>query len=272
MHPLLNIATLAARAAGGNIMHHYSRIDQLNVEQKGKNDYVSEVDREAENTIIQTIKKYYPEHHIMAEESGTKKGKKGIRGVSDVEWIIDPLDGTTNFLHQFPQFCVSIAIREKGKIMHAVIFDPVRDEMFTATRGRGAFLNNHRIRVSQQLTLENSLLATGFPYKDFSYMDSYMKSLTAFMTSTSGIRRAGSAALDLAYVACGRVDGYWEFNLKPWDIAAGSLLVLESGGLATDFTGGENFLESGNIMAANPKLFKEMAQTIAKTIPTELRR
>ncbi|NPA71998.1 MAG: inositol monophosphatase, partial [Gammaproteobacteria bacterium] len=159
----------------------------------------------------------------------------------------------------------------KGKIQHAVIFDPVRDEMFTATRGRGAFLNNQRIRISDQKTLDNSMLATGFPYYDFSYLDAYMNSLKAFITSTAGVRRAGSAALDLAYVACGRVDGYWEFNLKPWDIAAGTLLVQEAGGLATDFKGGDNFLESGNIMAANPKLFKEMAQTLAKTVPSELR-
>jgi len=271
MHPLLNIATTAARAAGGNIMHHLARIDQLNVEYKGKNDYVSEVDKEAENTIIKIIQKYYPEHAILAEESGLKKAKKTKYGLSDVEWIIDPLDGTTNFLHQFPQFCVSIAIKEKGKLTHAVIFDPVRDEMFTASRGRGAFLNNSRIRISQQKTLNNALLATGFPYHDFSYLDSYMNSLKAFMTSSSGIRRAGSAALDLAYVACGRVDGYWEFNLKPWDIAAGALIVQEAGGLVTDFRGGEDYLTSGNILTANPKLYKEMAQTITKTIPKELR-
>ncbi|MCF6345747.1 MAG: inositol monophosphatase [Thiomicrorhabdus sp.] len=271
MHPLLNIATQAARAAGGNIMHHYARIDQLNIEHKGKNDYVSEVDKEAENTIIKIIQKYYPEHAILAEESGLKKAKKTKYGLSDVEWIIDPLDGTTNFLHQFPQFCVSIAVKEKGKLTHAAIYDPVRDEMFTASRGRGAFLNNHRMRVSQQKTLNNALLATGFPYHDFSYLDSYMASLKSFMTSTAGVRRAGSAALDLAYVASGRVDGYWEFNLKPWDIAAGALLVQEAGGLATDFQGGENFLNSGNILTANPKLYKEMAQTLAKTIPSELR-
>jgi len=269
MHPLLNIATQAARAAGGNILHHLDRIDQLNVEHKGKNDYVSEVDKEAENTIIETIKKYYPDHNIFAEESGTTHSRKTK---SDVRWIIDPLDGTTNFLHQFPQFCVSIAIEVKGKLQHAAIFDPVRDEMFTASRGSGAFLNNRRLRVSQQKTLDNSLLATGFPYHDFSYLDAYMASLKAFMTNTSGIRRAGSAALDLAYVACGRVDGYWEFNLKPWDIAAGALIVQEAGGLSTDFMGGDNFLESGNIIAANPKLYKEMAQTIGKTIPSELRK
>jgi len=269
MHPLLNIATQAARAAGGNILHHLDRIDQLKVEHKGKNDYVSEVDKEAENTIIQTIKKYYPDHEILAEESGAShpKGKK-----SDTRWIIDPLDGTTNFLHQFPQFSVSIAIEVKGKIQHAVIFDPVRDEMFTASRGSGAFLNNRRLRVSAQKTLNNALLATGFPYHDFSYLDAYMASLKEFISTTAGVRRAGSAALDLAYVAAGRVDGFWEFNLKPWDIAAGALIVKEAGGLSTDFKGGDDFLKNGNILAANPKLYKEMAQTIAKTIPTDLRK
>ena len=269
MHPLLNIATQAARAAGGNILHHLDRIDQLNVEHKGKNDYVSEVDKEAENTIIQTIKKYYPEHDILAEESGITKQKQKP---AEVRWIIDPLDGITNFLHQFPQFSVSIAVEVKGKIQHAAIFDPVRDEMFTASRGSGAFLNNRRLRVSQQKSLENALLATGFPYHDFSYIDAYMESLKSFMTSTAGIRRAGSAALDLAYVACGRVDGFWEFNLKPWDIAAGVLIIQEAGGLSTDFNGGDNYLNSGNIIAANPKLYKEMAQTIGKTVPTELRK
>ncbi|WP_373019021.1 inositol monophosphatase family protein [Thiomicrorhabdus sp.] len=268
MHPLLNVASIAARSAGSNIMHHLDNIDRLHIEHKGKNDYVSEVDKEAERTIIQTIQKYYPDHTIIAEESGKSSGNKK----SDIEWIIDPLDGTTNFLHQFPSFSVSIAVKEKGKLMHGVIFDPLRDEMFSATRGSGAKLNNFRIRTSEQKTLDNALLATGFPYHDFSYLDSYMASLKSFMLTTAGVRRAGSAALDLAYVACGRVDGFWEFNLKPWDIAAGALIAQEAGALVTDFMGAENYLESGNILVSNPKLYKEMAQTIAKTIPAELRR
>ncbi len=269
MNPLLNIATEAARLAGTRILSHLENIDSLNIEHKGKNDYVSEVDKEAETLIIQTIKKYYPDHAILAEESGIETSGKNT---SNTRWIIDPLDGTTNFLHQFPQFCVSIAVEVKGKIEHAAIYDPTRDEMFTASRGDGAKLNNHRLRVSPQKTLDNALLATGFPYHDFSYIDAYLESFKAFMTQTAGIRRPGSAALDLAYVACGRVDGFWEMNLKPWDIAAGALLVQEAGGLSTDFMGGDGYLNSGNILAANPKLYKEMASTIGKTIPKELRR
>ncbi len=266
MHPILNVATIAARSAGNKIMQHLENIERLNIEHKGKNDYVSEVDKEAEQIIIQTIQKYYPDHKILAEESGTRGSE-----TSNFEWIIDPLDGTTNFLHQFPQFSVSIAVKEKGRLMHGVIFDPVRDEMFSATRGDGAKLNNFRIRATEQKTLDNALLGTGFPYHDFTYIDSYMNSLKSFMQSTAGIRRAGSAALDLAYVACGRIDGYWEFNLKPWDIAAGALIAQEAGALVTDFSGGENYLNSGNILTANPKLYKEMAQTLAKTVPQELR-
>ena len=268
MNPLLNVATQAARTAGHRIINHMQDIDKLNIEQKGKNDYVSEVDKDAENTIIQIIQKYYPEHTILAEESGVHDTESN----SDVRWIIDPLDGTTNFLHQFPQFCVSIAVEVKGRIEHAAIYDPTRDEMFSASRGEGARVDNQRIRVTGQKTLDNALLATGFPYHDFSYLDAYMESFKAFMTSTAGVRRPGSAALDLAYVACGRVDGFWEMNLKPWDIAAGALIIKEAGGLATDFRGGNDFLESGNILAANPKLYKEMAQVIGKTIPSELRK
>ncbi|MEA3406156.1 MAG: inositol monophosphatase family protein [Pseudomonadota bacterium] len=266
MHPILNVATIAARSAGNQIMQHLENIERLNIEHKGKSDYVSEVDKEAEQIIIQTIQKYYPDHKIIAEESGHSGSI-----TSDFEWIIDPLDGTTNFLHKFPQFSVSIAVKEKGKLMHGCVFDPVRDEMFSASRGDGAKLNNYRIRATEQKTLENSLLGTGFPYHDFTYIDSYMSSLKSFMQSTAGIRRAGSAALDLAYVACGRIDGFWEFNLKPWDIAAGALIAQEAGALVTDFNGGTNYLKSGNIMLANPKLYKEMAQTIAKTVPEELR-
>ena len=266
MHPILNVAMMAAREAGEIITRYFGEIDRLTIEEKAKNNFVSEVDMLAEQAIIRTIQKYYPQHGILAEETGTQAEK------SDTQWIIDPLDGTTNFLHQFPQFSVSIAVMEKGRLMHAVVFDPLRDEMFHASRGEGARLNNRRIRVTEQKNLDKALLATGFPYYEFDYVDSYLASFKAFMTSTAGIRRAGSAALDLAYVAAGRVDGYWEFNLKPWDIAAGILLVKEAGGLCTDFAGGENQLESGNVLACAPKLMKPMAQVLAQTIPAELRK
>lgn len=266
MHPIVNVATMAAREAGEIITRYLDDTDRLSIQEKTKNNFVSEVDTLAENAIIRTIQKYYPDHAILAEESGRQPQK------SDIEWIIDPLDGTTNFLHQFPQFSISIAVREKGRLTHGVIFDPVRDEMFYASRGQGARMNNRRIRVTEQKTLNNALLATGFPYYEFDYIDSYLASFKQFMLTTAGIRRAGSAALDLAYVACGRVDGYWEFNLKPWDIAAGMIIVQEAGGLCTDFGGGENSLQSGNILACNPKLMKEMAKTLAQTIPENLRR
>lgn len=261
MHPLLNIAKEAAEAAGKSIRYHLERFDAIEVQQKGRNDYVSQVDFEAEQRIIQTIRKYHPDHSILAEETGRHKTN------SRFEWIIDPLDGTTNFLHQFPHFAVSIAVRENGKLQHAAIYDPIKQEMFSASRGQGAYLNQTRIRVSEQKELDNALLATGFPYYNFEYTNEYLAGFREFMTKTAGIRRAGSAALDLAYVACGRVDGYWEYNLKPWDIAAGALIVSEAGGLATDFAGGDNYLESGNILACNPKLYKHMAKIIGQTAP-----
>ena len=266
MHPFLNIATEAARKAGALLERYYQRLDQLTVEEKGPNDFVSEADRRAEAIIVDTIHKYYPQHSIIAEEG------HGRRTQADVEWIIDPLDGTTNFLHGFPHFAVSIAVREKGRLTHGVIYDPLRDELFAASKGEGARLNNVRIRVSERKKLEHALLATGIPYREFDYVDSYMQSLRYFMMNTAGIRRAGSAALDLAYTACGRVDGYWEFNLRPWDIAAGALIVREAGGIVTDFAGGENYLKSGNILTANPYLIRDMAKVIARTIPEEYRK
>ncbi|KUJ71432.1 inositol monophosphatase family protein [Thiomicrospira sp. WB1] len=266
MHPILNIASQAAKDAGEFIANQLQNIDRLNIEHKGRNDYVSEVDKQAERIIIDTIQKYYPGHSIMAEESGHHHKD------SDFEWIIDPLDGTTNFLHQFPQFAVSIAVTEKGRLMHGVVYDPLRDELFSASKGQGARINNYRIRVSEQKTLANALMATGIPYYNFDYVDAYLESFKEFMLNTAGIRRPGSAALDLAYVASGRVDGYWELNLKPWDIAAGALIVQEAGGMVTDFVGGDGYLTSGNIIAANPKMLKEMASVIGRTIPKEFRR
>lgn len=263
MHPILNVANIAAKEAGNFIVNQMQNVEQLTIEEKGRNDYVSEIDKHAEKIIIDTIRKYYPQHSILAEESGAHKKE------SDFEWIIDPLDGTTNFLHGFPQFAVSIAVTEKGKLMHGVVYDPTRDELFSASRGSGARLNNYRIRVSEQKTLQNALLATGIPYYDFEFADAYLACFKEFILKTAGIRRPGSAALDLAYVACGRVDGYWELKLKPWDIAAGALIVSEAGGLITDMVGGDKFLQSGNIIAANPKMLKAMAQVISNTIPKE---
>lgn len=262
MHPILNVACRAATRAGNIIARHAQQPERLNVQVKSENDYVSEVDRMAEEDIIQTIRKFYPSHAILGEESGF------IGDNDEYLWIIDPLDGTTNFLHTFPQFSVSIAVLHHGKLMHGAIYDPMRQELFSASRGAGAQLNNRRIRVSEQRTLEQSLLATGFPFRDFEHLDAYMETLKAFMTQSSGIRRPGSAALDLAWTAMGRVDGFWEFKLNSWDIAAGALIVQEAGGLVCDFAGGENFLNSGNIVAANPKLLAVMMKTLSPLLPS----
>jgi myo-inositol-1(or 4)-monophosphatase len=266
MHPILSVAIRAAERAGGLIAKRLQQRDQLVVETKSHNDFVSEVDRQAEADIIQTIQKFYPDHAILGEESGSL-GKH-----REFEWIIDPLDGTTNFLHGLPHFSVSIAVLHRGKLAHAVVYDPIRQELFSASRGGGAQMNNRRIRVTTQRTLNHSLLATGFPFRDFSYLDTYMDTFKAFVTQTSGIRRAGSAALDLAWVAAGRVDGFWEFNLSPWDIDAGALIVQEAGGVVCDFAGGENFLKSGNIVASNPKLLAQMMKTLAPQLPEAYRR
>ncbi|MFV2060521.1 MAG: inositol-1-monophosphatase [Gammaproteobacteria bacterium] len=263
MHPLLNIAIRAARNAGEIITRSVDRIDKLTIEKKAANDFVSEVDRKAEAEIIEVIHKAYPEHGIIAEESGIQKG-------NDFTWIIDPLDGTTNFLHGFPQFAVSIAVQNKDRLEHAVVYDPMRDELFTASRGDGAQLNNKRIRVSPQVKLNGALLGTGFPYSDMKYLEPYMGMLKSFIPATAGIRRAGSAALDLAYVAAGRIDGFWELDLNIWDIAAGALLIQEAGGLVGDLTGDNNYLKSGHIVCANPKLFKALLQEIRPHLTEEL--
>ncbi len=255
MNPTLNIAVRAARKAGDTIARAVERTDRLKITVKDQNDFVSEVDKKAESQIIEVIKKAYPDHAILAEESGCHSG-------DDYMWIIDPLDGTTNFLHGFPQFSVSIALKYKGRLEVAVIYDPMRQELFTAVRGGGAQMNERRIRVSGHRSLSGSLLGTGFPYKDFNRLDQYLGILKAFITQTSGIRRPGSAALDLAYVAAGRLDGFWEMGLKQWDIAAGILMVQEAGGLVTDLSGGHDFMESGDIVAGNARITKGMLQTI----------
>ena len=256
MHPLVNIATSAARTAGRIILQAMDNMDKVKTSSKGPNDFVTNVDKEAEQAIINTIHAAYPDHSILAEESGEQLGK------DEITWIIDPLDGTTNFLYELPHFAISIAVVEKGRVQHGVIYDPIRDELFTASRGRGASVNGKRMRVVDQKVLEKCLLGTGFPFRDTDNIDTYMGTFKDFMTQCRDIRRAGSAALDLAYVAAGRLDGFWEFGLSKWDIAAGSLMIQEAGGIIDDMKGKQQFLETGNVIAAPPKVFKAMAQTI----------
>ena len=256
MHPMLNIAVKAARRAGSLITRASNDLDKLTVELKSQNDFVSEVDRVAEAAIIEVLREAYPQHSILAEESGLSEM------ASDYQWIIDPLDGTTNFLHGFPQYCVSIALAVKGVLTHGVIYDPTRNELFTASRGGGAFLNDRRIRVSKTLHLKDALLGTGFPFKEFEKFDRYVGMFKELTPKCAGIRRPGSAALDLAYVACGRYDGFWEMGLSPWDVAAGAIMIKEAGGLVTDFAGEDKFLESGAIVTATPKVFPSLLQVV----------
>jgi len=267
MHPMLNTAVKAARKAGAIINRASLDLDQLTVRSKQDRDYVSEVDQMAERAIIETLLDAYPNHGILAEESGQADARNG----EDYQWIIDPLDGTTNFLHGLQQYSVSIALKHKGQITQAVVFDPSRNELFTASRGRGAMLNDRRIRASKRSKLSECLIGTGFPFRDFSFAETYINMFRDMMRATSGLRRPGSAALDLAYVAFGRYDGFWEMHLKPWDLAAGSLIAQESGALVGNFMGDEGFLESGNIVAASPKIFGQMLQVLAPHLPPELK-
>jgi len=253
---MLNIAMSAARSASDIISRAIYKIDTLNIATKGSNSFVTEIDLLAEQVIIETIRKAYPNHTILAEESGLLKGD------DDTTWIIDPLDGTTNYIHGYPQFCVSIGIKRGDVLEHALISDPMRQEIFTASRGRGARVNNRRIRVSKRNRLDSALLGTGFPVKNKRLLKTYLATLEALLNNSSGVRRAGSAALDLAYVAAGRLDGFWEFDLQAWDMAAGVLLIKEAGGLVADFNGAEKYLETGNIIAGNPKIFKALLQTV----------
>ncbi len=260
MDPLLNIAIDAARSAGKIIMRYIDRVDSIRVGQKSRNDFVTEVDQASEQAIIQIIQKKYPNHRIIGEESGlTEKDKH-----ADVTWIIDPLDGTTNYIHGFPQISISIAVRFKDQIHQGVIYDPIRDELFSASRGQGAKLNDKRIRVSECIQLNEALLGTGFTCKlPPDQLSAYFKTMQVFCGQVTGVRRAGSAALDLAYVAAGRLDGFWEMGLKIWDIAAGALLIKESGGIVTDDNGDEHYLETGNIVAGTPKISKAMLAVIS---------
>ncbi len=268
MHPMLNIAIRAARKAGDVIARHTDKIDHLTITEKSQNDFVSEVDKMAEQEIIYIIHKAYPDHSILAEESGLTEGNE------EYQWIIDPLDGTTNFLYGFPQFSVSIALRHKGRLSQAVVYDPMRQELFSASRGEGAQLNGRRMRVTKRKDLNGALLGTGIPYKASQMgemSDAYFEMMKALIPGSAGIRRAGSAALDLAYVAAGRLDGFWELDLNIWDIAAGVLLIEEAGGIVGGISGNPNHLETGHVVAGNPKIFKAMLQTIKPHIPASIR-
>jgi myo-inositol-1(or 4)-monophosphatase len=248
MHPMLNIAIRAARTAGNIIAKGFENQSELQIEAKGDNDYVTRIDKEAEQAIIHKIKQSYPEHSFVGEEGGV------VEGDNDFKWIIDPLDGTTNFIKGIPHFAVSIALMHKGRLDQAVVFDPLRGELFTASRGAGAQLNGFRIRASKAKELSQTILATAFPFRNKASLPKYQESFNKIFMQAGDIRRSGSAALDLAYVAAGRYDGYWERGLKPWDIAAGELLVRESGGLVTDFTGDNDPMHKGDIVAGSPKV------------------
>ncbi|MHC8440657.1 MAG: inositol monophosphatase family protein [Candidatus Eutrophobiaceae bacterium] len=276
-NPKLNVAIRAALTAGEFILRHVDVAQHLNAKEKAHNDFVTEVDRGAEELIVETLEKIYPSHRFLAEEATENSGEPGDANLDSKRqaaserfkseeylWLIEPLDGTTNFLHGFPQFAVSIALSHKGRLVLGVVFDPLRNELFTAARGEGAQLNERRIRVNPQLQLHGALLGTGLPFKDPQLIEASLTSLRAFMPQAAGIRRAGSAALDLAWVACGRLDGFWEFALKPWDMAAGAILIQEAGGLVCDTNGGLDFMLNGNILAANAKLLKVMLKELSQ--------
>jgi myo-inositol-1(or 4)-monophosphatase len=255
MHPILTIAVRAARKAG-SIINRASLAGGLKVRSKRANDFVTQVDQAAEEAIIDTVKKAYPDHGFLAEESGASAGE------AEYVWIIDPLDGTTNFIHGFPQYCVSIGVQRRGALAHAVVYDPNRNELFTASKGGGAFLNDRRIRVTGLTKLGEALVGTGFPFKELTRLDLYTRQLQNMMRNSSGVRRAGAAALDLAYVACGRLDAFWELGLAPWDMAAGALLIQEAGGLVADLKGEQTYMESGDICCATPKIFTQLLEAL----------
>ncbi|HEY4644926.1 MAG TPA: inositol monophosphatase family protein [Steroidobacteraceae bacterium] len=264
MQPLLNIAIRAARRAGDLIVRSLPRLDSIHVATKGRNDFVSEIDRLAEQEIINTIRRTHPDHGFLGEESGRSGSEENF-------WIIDPLDGTTNFLHGFPTFAVSIAFQTRGRLDQAVVYDPMRQELFTASRGDGAQLEGRKIRVSNQRGLEGALIGTGFPFRsNVQWADAYLAMFKTVMGATAGIRRPGAAALDLAYVAAGRLDGFWEFGLHPWDTAAGTLLIQEAGGRVGTLLG-EDYKQGGNILAGAPKVFEALVEALRPDVPEGLR-
>ena len=259
-HPLLNIAVRAARQAGNVIARNIDRFDAFTVSEKSANDFVTDIDRVAERRIIDTIRRSHPDHAFLAEESGA-------HGRSDFEWIIDPLDGTANFIHGFPHLAVSIGVRHRGRIEHGVVFDPLRQELFTASRGSGAQLNERRIRAASKSHLKGALLGGGLVSREIGRLEPYLATLKALMSGSALVRRSGSAALDLAYVAAGRLDGFWQLGLSPWDIAAGTLLVQEAGGIVTEPSGGDDYLRSGDVVAANPKMLRAMLRAMGPSAP-----
>ena len=264
MNPMLNIAIRAARKAGNVIAKSYERRDDIQTSAKGPNDYVTNVDKAAEAVIIETIRASYPEHTIVTEESGALEGQN-----SDIQWVIDPLDGTTNFIKGFPHFSVSIAIRVKGRTEVGVVYDPIKNELFTAVRGEGAKFNELRLRVPERRDLQGAVLTTGFPFKQPKFMPIQFAMMSALSAEAADFRRTGSAALDLCYVAAGRVDGFFEMGLKAWDIAAGELIAREAGALACDFNAGHQFLKEGHIVVASPRVVKAILNLIQPCLGDE---
>ena len=266
MNPMLNIAIRAARKAGNIIAKNYEHRDDIVTMEKSKNDYVTNVDKASEEAIIEVIKKSYPNHTIITEESGALEGSD-----NDVQWVIDPLDGTTNFVKGLPHFSVSIAIRVKGRTEVGVVYDPIRNELFTAVRGEGAKLNEQRLRVENKRDLSGAVLATGFPFKQPKYMPMQFNMMQSLIEDAADFRRTGSAALDLCYVASGRLDGYFEYGIKAWDVAAGDLIVREAGGIVTDYNAGHSYLKAGHIVAAAPRVLKEMLNKIQPCLAEDLK-
>ena len=264
MHALLNVAVMAARAAGTILIRKLSNPDKLKIERKSHNDFVSDADHAAEKAVMDIVLKHYPDHAFLAEESG-------VVGESDHVWIIDPLDGTTNYLHGFPMFCVSIAVQVNGRVEHGVVYDPISQELFTASRGQGAQLDGRKIRVSGQTLLDHSLIGTGFPFRQMDMeLRPYLDMLGKVIGNTAGVRRGGAAALDLAYVAAGRFDAFWETGLKPWDLAAGGLIIREAGGIISGLDGSEDYLDSGHVLCGTPKIYAAVAKLCAREIKATL--
>jgi myo-inositol-1(or 4)-monophosphatase len=259
LHPMLNTAIKAARAAGSIINQASRDLDLIKVNTKGPNDFVTEVDQMAERAVIDTLLAAYPGHGILAEESGRAKGAKD----SEYLWIIDPLDGTTNFIHGLPMYCVSIALEYRGQVQQAVVYDPTRNDLYYASKGRGAFLNDKRLRVSKRIRMADALIGTGFPFRRGDSFKRYMQMLELVMQSCAGVRRPGSAALDLCFLAAGYYDGFFETGLSPWDVAAGALIVTEAGGLVGNFTGDADFLHQREVVAGNPKIYAQLVTMLA---------